>query len=65
MRCTTQQCVNPHIAVPRQQIEKLRLAAEMLPPDDACTKAARLIEQALLSSPWNLTDAFVAHFRSV
>lgn len=46
-----------------RQIEKLRLAAEMLPPDDATHKAARLVEQALLSSPWSLTDAFVAHFR--
>jgi hypothetical protein len=28
------------------QIEKLRLAAEMLPPDDGHQKAARLVEQA-------------------
>ena len=29
------------------QIEKLRLAAEMLPPDDGFQKAARLVEQAM------------------
>lgn len=46
------------------QIEKLRLAAEMLPPDESYQKAARLVEQAMMSAPWTLTDAFVAHFRS-
>lgn len=45
------------------QVEKLRLAAEMLPPDEAVGRAARLVEQCLLSAPWALTDAFVAHFR--
>ncbi|PRW61593.1 Transcription initiation factor TFIID subunit 1 isoform C [Chlorella sorokiniana] len=52
-----------HEKLDKAAIEKLRLAAEMLPPDEASHKAARLIEQALLSSPWSLTDAFVAHFR--
>lgn len=45
------------------QIEKLRLAAEMLPPDEGYQKAARLVEQAMQSAPWTLTDAFVTHFR--
>ena len=30
----------------RLQIEKLRLAAEMLPPEENSQKAARLVEQA-------------------
>ena len=30
----------------RPQIEKLRLAAEMLPPEENSQKAARLVEQA-------------------
>ena len=37
----------------------------MLPPDEAAQRAARLVEQSLLSAPWALTDAFVAHFRWV
>ena len=50
---------------PASQVEKLRLAAEMLPPQEACQKAARLVEQAMQAAPWTLTDAFVAHFRWV
>ncbi|KAL4855489.1 Transcription initiation factor TFIID subunit 1 [Chlorella vulgaris] len=52
-----------HEKLDKAAIEKLRLAAEMLPPNDSYQKAARLVEQAMQSAPWTLTDAFVAHFR--
>jgi hypothetical protein len=41
----TSTCV--HCFVVGVQIEKLRLAAEMLPPNDSYQKAARLVEQAM------------------
>lgn len=41
----TSTCV--HCFVVSVQIEKLRLAAEMLPPNDSYQKAARLVEQAM------------------
>ena len=44
------------------QVEKLRLAAEMLPPDAETQRAALFVIRAGQALPWELADAFVAHF---
>eukprot|EP00887_Chlorella_sp_A99_P005530 scaffold1.g5530.t1 len=39
--------------------EKVRLAAEMLPPEELSRRAARVVEQAVLAAPWDLTANFL------
>ncbi|GAB4814111.1 hypothetical protein N2152v2_001157 [Parachlorella kessleri] len=43
-------------------VEKLRLAARMLPSDEATQRAAKFVEQVMTTTPWSLTDAFVSYF---
>ncbi len=43
--------------------DKLRLAAEMLPPDDVTQAAAKAVEAQYITAAWNLTDAFMSSFR--
>lgn len=44
-------------------VDKLRLAAEMLPDDPETRSAVKTVEHAVQSAPWNLTDTFVTAFR--
>lgn len=44
-------------------VEKLRMAAAMLPPDPPTQRAARYVEAAMQAAPWLLTDAAVAGLR--
>jgi len=43
--------------------DKLRLAAEMLPPDELTQAAAKAVEAQYITAAWNLTDAFMSSFR--
>jgi Protein of unknown function (DUF3591)/Bromodomain len=43
--------------------DKLRLAAEMLPPDEVTQAAAKAVEAQYITAAWNLTDAFMSSFR--
>ncbi|KAK2078921.1 hypothetical protein QBZ16_002611 [Prototheca wickerhamii] len=44
-------------------VEKLRMAAAMLPPEPKTLRAARFVETAMQTAPWLLTDAAVASLR--
>lgn len=37
----------------------MRLAAEMLPPEELSRRAARVVEQAVLAAPWDLTTNYL------
>jgi hypothetical protein len=43
--------------------DKLRLAAEMLPPEEVTQAAAKAVESQYITAAWNLTDAFMSSFR--